>query len=242
MSLRTTYGDANKLTSTGLCVRYACEEQSGLYVFTRYASKTYAYVGMTYDCAKDCAAAKRTQYLRRHNRVSVTAPADTTTSTTGTAENTLVYEALCTISTTHGDGDSWDVEIQVNETEQRAAESSDVSPDSLFAAENSWDYDEGAASASTGAITLNSASGKSGGTSIATSITSPRDDFSPGSAILNVSFGDSSAVYTCASATKTGDNSWSATWSGSTALASDETSVKITFGAATSNTVTFTPA
>ena len=247
MSLLTRYGDANKQTSTGLCVRYSCEEDSeaaGWYIFTRYASKTYSYVGMDYDTAKACAAAKRTQYLRRHNRATIetttstSADGDASVSTTG-AKDTQVYEALCTISMVHGEGDSWDVEIQVNETETRASQSASTSPESLFSSENGWDYDEGSAAASE--ITITEASATSGGTTITTKVTSTRTDFTPWGSVLSVSCGTSSDTYVCKAASGS-TGTWSATWGGSLELTAESTSIKVTFGAASSNTFTFTPA
>lgn len=240
MSLLNRYGDANKQTSTGLCVRYSCEEDStysGWFVYTRYASKTYSYVGMDYDTAKACAAAKRTQYLRRHNRVTIEATGGVAVSVC--AKDTQVYEALCTISMVHGEGDSWDVEIQVNETESRASQSASTSPESLFSSENGWDYDEGAAAASEIAIT--EASATAGGTTITTKVTSTRTDFTPWGSVLSVSCGTSSDTYVCKAASGE-SGTWSATWGGSLALAAEPTSVKVTFGAASSNTFTFTPA
>lgn len=247
MSLLTRYGDANKKTTIGLCVRYSCEEDStysGWYVFTRYASKTYSYVGMDYDTAKACAAAKRTQYLRQHNRATI--EATTTTSADGettvssiSTKDTKVYEALCTISMVHGEGDSWDVEIQVNETETRASQSASTSPDSLFSSENGWEYDEGAAAESE--ISITEASATSGGTTITTKITSTRTDFTPWGSVLSVSCGTSSDTYVCKAASGS-TGTWSATWSGSLELTAESTSIKVTFGAASSNTFTFTPA
>lgn len=242
MSLLTRYGDANKQTSTGLCVRYACEEDStysGWFIYTRYASKTYSYVGMDYDTAKACAAAKRAQYLRRHNRVTIDATMAGAAAFSIFAKDTQVYEALCTISMVHGEGDSWNVEIQVNETESRASNSASASPESLFSSENGWDYDEGAAAASEIAIT--EASATAGGTTITTKVTSTRTDFTPWGSVLSVSCGTSSDTYVCKAASGE-SGTWSATWGGSLALAAESTSVKVTFGAASSNTFTFTPA
>lgn len=247
MSLLTKYGDMNKVTATGLCVRYSCAEDQGWYVFTRYASKAYAYVGMTYDCAKTCAAAKQAQYLRTHNRVTINAQNVEGESADGTAAASIkivadvpVIESLCSVTMVHGEGDSWDVEIQVNESEQRAAASASTSPASLFSAENSWDYDEGSAAA--GAISLSSASGSTGGTEIETVVSSNLESFSPTSALLSVTFGTSSDTYTCRDAIKNDDGSWNVTWGGSLALTDAETIVKVSFGATTSNTLNFIPA
>lgn len=64
MGLLNTYGDANKVTYRGLSIRYSVEPDSanGLihYTVTRYATKSYAYVGMDYQTADSCASAKRT--------------------------------------------------------------------------------------------------------------------------------------------------------------------------------------
>lgn len=241
MSLLTQYGERNKSTTSGLCVRYACTAQYGVFVFTRYATKSYAFVGMDYATAKTCAAAKRVQYLRKHNRVTVKLVTNEETGiSTPISVNSPVYEALCSIELTHGDGDSWDVEIQVNETEQRASSSADTSPDVLFEAENAWAYDEVAASGSE--ITISAASGTVGGTTIETTLSSTVEGFNAKTSILSVSFGDSSGTYTCKSAVRKAVGVYDVTWTGSLTLTSAETIVMASFGASTSNTFNFVPA
>lgn len=242
MSLKTSYGDFNKDTQTGLCIRYSTSKENGFYIVTRYASKTYSYVGMTYEAANKCAAAKRAQYLRKHNVASVVVNTDSDASETKyKISNSEVYESLCSISTSHGDGDSWDVEIQVNEEESRATDSSSTSPEALFSAENAWEYDEGESSSAETTYTITAASGKSDETSITTTIETNDEAFSPSGAILTVAVGTSSDTYTCRSASKSG-SVWTVVWGGTLALTTEETSVKVVYGAATSNTVSFTPA
>ena len=63
MGLITTYDDRNKVTDRGLAVKYSSEPvidlSTSYYLLTRYATKTYSYVGMDYHTAKSCASAKR---------------------------------------------------------------------------------------------------------------------------------------------------------------------------------------
>ena len=242
MSLKTSFGTFNKDTQTGLCICYSTSEENGLFVVTRYASKTYSYVGMTFAAANKCAAAKRAQYLRKHNVASVVVNTDSEASETSyKIRNSEVYESLCSISVVHGDGDSWDVEIQVNEEESRGTDSSSTSPESLFSAENAWDYDEGESSSSETAYKITAASGTSGETSITTTIETNDESFSPGGAILAVAAGTSSDTYTRKSSSKSG-SVWTVVWGGTLALTAEETSVKVVYGAAASNTMSFTPA
>lgn len=242
MSLLSTYGSANKVTSVGLDVRYSCEYDSGYYIYTRYATKTYAFVGMDEQTASACAAAMRAKYLRQHNRVTIenitVEGADGTTASGYTATNKSVYEALSTISLTHDDGDAWSVEIQVNETDVRATDSASSSPASLFATENAWDYDDDGDAASS--IVISAVSGTVGETQIETTLTTAIQGFNAWSATLVVSSGTSSDIYTCKSASS-GNGAYTVTWGGTLALSGEETSVKVNYGAATSNTATFTP-
>lgn len=242
MSLLSTYGSANKVTSVGLDVRYSCEYDSGYYVYTRYATKTYAFVGMDEQTAKTCAAEMRAKYLRKHNRVDIESltgegPDGSPVSST-TAADKSVYEALSTISLTHDEGDAWSVEIQVNETDIRATKSDSSSPASLFSTENAWDYDDDGDAASS--IVISAVSGTVGETKIETTLTASIQGFNAWSATLVVSSGTSSDIYTCKSASSE-NGSYTVTWGGTLALTGEDTSVKVNYGAATSNTATFTP-
>ena len=250
MSLLRKYGDFNKYTQTGLCIRYSMAEQNGLYLVTRYATKDYFYVGMTYETAQACAAAKREQYMRKHNQASIVAKTSTVaqedgtekTATTYEIEDTKLYESLCSISVNHGEGDSWDVEIQVNEEETRGTKSSSTSPDSLFSTENVWEYDE-ATDVSQTTFELMSAAGAVGETTISVNITTSDESFSPGGATLSVSFGTTTATYTCSNASHgAATGTWHLTFGGATALEDAATTVKVVYGATTSNAVTFNPA
>lgn len=142
MALLTEHSDTNKVTHVGLSIRYRTElasSNNSLRVVTRYATKTYSYVGMTYAAARDCADAKAAQYLRSHPSSYIIE----TDQETGIAWITpiCVTDTLCLISMVHGEGDSWDVNISVAEKDVRATDTAQ-SPELLFATENTWDYDE----------------------------------------------------------------------------------------------------
>ena len=152
MGLLTTYDGMNINTTEGLAVRYSCAAQnSGAdgYVFTRYATKNYSFVGMDHETAEACAQAKIAQYTRSHRRVN-----------TSTYEEYTIYECLCSIAVRHTSGKMWSVSIAVTETDEAYALDSTVDPASLFATENARDYDEGLEGSS--ALTLSGASCKDG--------------------------------------------------------------------------------
>ena len=247
MSLKNSYGEANKYTQTGLDVRYVAEQDvdSGYYIYTRYASKTYSYVGQTFESAKVCATNKKAQYLRKHNRATIKAVSSTDestgeTKTTYKVVDSSVYESLCTITMNHADGDAWDVEIQVNEEDVRVATSADVNPETLFATENAWDYDEGEQAASALAITY--ASGVQGAATVQTTLTALVSDFKPTAASLRVDVGGSSVYFAAQSSSQSG-TTWTITWTGSTNLPTDGSTVgvMVNYGAQISNLYTFTP-
>lgn len=252
MSLLSGYSTLNKHTKVGLDVRYRHEIVDGGHLYTRYATKAYGYVGMTYAAAKECAAAKGEQYMRTHRRQSIkettTTSTDsstdtTTTSTTYSVDDKSVTERLCSIATSHGNGDAWDVEISVSETETVATleAASDVA--ALFSTENAWDYDEDDEGGTPG-LRLSAVSGSKGGSSISAKITATGiSGFSATSVTLTVSTVSSSGVanWPCASATKTSDGGYSCTFTGGTVPTVTCTAFA-TSGTYVSNTVTFTPA
>lgn len=141
MSLLTSHSIKNKHTKVGLSVRYRDEIVDGGRLYTRYATKSYSYVGMTYAAAKACAAKKYEQYRRIHRKQEIK-ETTTGTATTYAVDDKYVIDCLCTISMTHGAGDSWDVEISVNETETRASLEAVSDLEALFKTENAWEYDE----------------------------------------------------------------------------------------------------
>lgn len=67
MALLTTHSSANKYTSEGLSIRYRAEVIAGGAIkVTRYAKKSYSYIGMTREAANECANIKRAQYTTNH--------------------------------------------------------------------------------------------------------------------------------------------------------------------------------
>ena len=134
MGLWTTYGDGNKVTSSGLSIRYSVLPGTSGYEVTRYATKSYSFVGMDRTTAKSCASAKRSQYTRQYSRVS--------TAGVSAAEVTVV-ECPCDIAETPQGGGMWQVQISVNETDTKPASDIPADPASLFAAANGRNYDEG---------------------------------------------------------------------------------------------------
>lgn len=246
MSLLSGYSTLNKHTKVGLDVRYRHEIVDGGHLYTRYATKAYGYLGMTYAAAKECAAVKSAQYMRTHRRQSIkeeTSSDSSTTSTTYSVDDKSVTERLCSISTTHGNGDAWDVEISVSETETVATleEASDV--EALFSAENAWEYDEDDEGGTPG-VKLSAVSGSKGGSSISAKITATGiSGFSASGAVLTVSQVSASGVayWSCASASATGDGGYSCTFTGGTVPLATCTAFA-TCGTYVSNTVTFTPA
>lgn len=138
MGLWTTYGDANKVTSRGLAVRYSVQPSKHGYEVTRYATKSYAFVGMDRATAKACASAKRSQYTREYSRV------ETKSGTSGsTVAEVTVVECPCDIAETRMNGGMWQVQVDVNETDTKPAAEIPPDPASIFAAANGRNYDEG---------------------------------------------------------------------------------------------------
>lgn len=250
MSLLSGYSTLNKRTKVGLDVRYRHEIVDGGHLYTRYATKAYGYVGMTYAAAKECAAAKSAQYMRTHRRQSIKEETSTSTdSTTNTTTNTTTYsvdeksvtERLCSIATTHGSGDAWDVEISVSETETVATleEASDI--EALFSTENAWDYDEEDEGGTTG-LRLASVSATAGAGSVSAKVTaSGIGGFAASGLRLTVAAVNGGKSYwSCSSSAEGADGSYSCTFTGGTVPDATCTAFAA-FGAYVSNSVTFAP-
>ena len=159
MGYRTTWGNANKQTSEGLAIRYTCEPlvpsaivtSTSDFKVTRYATKSYSFVGMDYATASKCAAAKVAQYTRAHTRVT------SETSGSSTSFDTYsIVECLCSIAVQHGGGDLWNVTISVSETDEALSQGLPSDPASCFSI--SQDYDESGSSGGS-VLTLESVGG-----------------------------------------------------------------------------------
>lgn len=141
-NLRHTFDNTNKVTNTGLSVTYTQHFNGNYWEITRYAKKSYSFVGMDKSTAYQCAASKRTQYTRGFRRLdSSTIDEDHPLPST-----VYAYECPTDIAPHHGDGDVWSVQIEVNEQDVVASATMAADPASLFAAENGRNYDEDAGS------------------------------------------------------------------------------------------------
>lgn len=138
-----SFSDANKSTSTALCVRYFVEYVDySYYRVTRTATKAYSYVGMTKSAADSCAASKRALYTRNHiilDTVNTVPVGSTGRKMPGAL---AVYGCAAEISLNSYRGDTWNVDISVNETDIRCSATAPNDPASLFTSENARDYDE----------------------------------------------------------------------------------------------------
>ena len=147
MGLFTTWGNANKVTTSELAVRYTVTQDSvkvsewvkadpddaestlqlyktydkPFYRCRRRATKRYSYVGMTHDAAVSCAAAKVAQYTRDCSVVSVEdaeeADADGSFPTVIGTKTTRT----CTsdIAAEHDGGAMWRVTVNVAEDDEK---------------------------------------------------------------------------------------------------------------------------
>lgn len=194
MSLLTTYSLRAMHTKVGLCVRYRDEKVDGGRLYTRYATKAYSFVGMTYKAAKTCAAEKISQYRRIHRKQEIK-ETTTTSGTTYAVDDKFVIDCLCSISVTHGEGDSWDVEISVNETETRASLTAVSDLDSLFSVENKWSYDEYVDGGVSTKITLDSVSANGGVGSASASFSTEKTEAFDVYPVLAVTVVDGSKHY-----------------------------------------------
>lgn len=147
MGLLTTFDNTlNKETQQALMVTYTVsqsEQFGGYWIVTRMATKYYRYVGMTYAAAKFCADEKVRQYTRDYARVIAH-----TDETTGEITPTVVYTKECksSIAAQKTTGSMWETVVQVNEYDEKIAETLVTDPSTYFQAENQRDYDEEAKS------------------------------------------------------------------------------------------------
>ena len=105
------------------------EQFSGYWIVTRMATKYYRYVGMTYAAAKFCADEKVRQYTRDYARVI-----EHTDETTGEITPTVVYAKECksSIAAQKTTGNMWETVVQVNEYDEKIAETLVTDPSTYF--------------------------------------------------------------------------------------------------------------
>lgn len=138
MSLATSYVNGRKYTSRKLQVRYRVKQVSAqgktLYEIHRFASKTYAYLGLTEAAAKSCQEAKIAQYMRQTRQF------DFDGSDLHEREGLKLMAHIEAVS----EALAWSVTIEVDEDDVVFASTAPANPSALFndinAARN---YDEG---------------------------------------------------------------------------------------------------
>jgi len=160
MSLKTTYGAANRVIDTALAVVYSRVLISGNWVGTtsvassasetyywmweyhRRATKSYRYVGMT-DAAKDaCVAAMITLYTR-DLKASFWNPTTSDNHGLGSwSDDAAGQNVTASISPVKNDDGSWDVVVNVCEDDTRLRKTwQSVTPSTLFTTESQRSYD-----------------------------------------------------------------------------------------------------
>lgn len=164
MALLTSFTDDNKVTDTALLVKYQVEQDSfrrvgwhkepgksyetygeydqPFYRCTRYATKSYSYVGMNYSTALSCQQSKLNQYTRDYSRVKVIETTDPLGRPTAIISSDTSRFCGSDIACQHFDGGMWNVVINVNETDEKALSVFPTNLPALFAEENERKYDE----------------------------------------------------------------------------------------------------
>lgn len=149
MALLPTYGAGNKVVDSGLAVTYSRKRVYGewsyvsgtsiitiksAWVYTRCASKSYRYVGMSKAAAESCAAALRSKF-QRSTMISEWSPDDEDFVDVSGGEMPMAE-----VSVNYVDGQMYEVAVVVSETDERMRKGA-ASVLSLFAFENARDYD-----------------------------------------------------------------------------------------------------
>ena len=165
MGLLSSYNDYNKVTHSALKVQYAVVPDTyefvgwygeegkvsswvtfnrPFYRVTRYATKSYSYVGMDEATALCCQNAKVSQYTRPYSRVTqVERKRHQWSSEMETVLSTdYTYECRSDIAAQHTDGCMWQVDINVNEEDEKFSYTLPADPSSLFTSENQRNYDQ----------------------------------------------------------------------------------------------------
>lgn len=157
MALRTTATATNCVVDQTLSVTYAKMRIPGTWSYpgapgstvtfdhaweyTRHATLTKRFVGMTKSAAEAAAASFRASYTRD---VKVSIYDGETTDTTGAAERFSDEDGgsilMTDIAVVHDEGDAYTVVVQVNEVDVKMRRKS-VSASSLFLTENARGYD-----------------------------------------------------------------------------------------------------
>lgn len=150
MALIQSYSAANRQVDEDLAVTYTKTRVYGswsyasgtsivtvysVWSYTRTATKSYRYVGMTKAAANSCAEAIRQIYQR-----------NTTVSEWGDTDEFKDVDGgsipMADVGVRHVDGDMWEVSVNVHESDSRMRRVPVASAESLFTDEDQRDYDE----------------------------------------------------------------------------------------------------
>ena len=222
-NLKHVYDNTNMVTATGLSVTYKQHWNGTYWEVTRYAKKSYSFIGMDEETAYECAAAKRSQYTRAFARLDTS----TVSQTPPLPEIVYAWECPSDIAPQHQDGGIWSVQIQVNEEDVRASLTVLTDPSTLFSAENARNYDE---SAGISALSLDSA--ERSGTTLEVDYTTAIADFDEDALMLQYKESESSTSWTTASRVSASDETRY------TVPSSGDLIVRLKYGSIESNSIT----
>jgi len=230
MALLDTLTSANMVTTTGLTVRYnVTPRQSStgavVYDYTRTASKRYKYVGLTKAAALAGATEKMGKYTRNY-AVAKDPPA------ASGAYSDSVTKCTAGIQPVHDAGNMWSLEIAVDEQDVKSSLLDNLAPGTVFAAENSRDYDDGEGGALV--LTVSSKSFYSGTLTVGFSYTSNLGGV-PRERIVAEIWTESAAAWTAAGIVWGIGNSGQITMAGTSASAFAGALVRLCYGSYTSN-------
>lgn len=132
---RRIYGSWTHIT---LVASSASTTYNSAWEYVRNATKTYRYVGLTYDTAVALAAILRTYYTR-------TTKTSDWNATSGDFETIDAGDILMSdVVTQHDEGGAYSVNVSVREEDRRTSLDDDENVAILFSTENARTYDEGA--------------------------------------------------------------------------------------------------
>lgn len=131
MALLSTYSAANRVVESDSVVMYSMSVSLGefwvedVFEYRRLRSKSYRYVGMDIDTARDCAAAAAAYYMRDKTVPRVGKSWDIQNVSAG-------KELMADIAIQRRGGNMYDVVINVHEDDIRSSKDGTLEPASLF--------------------------------------------------------------------------------------------------------------
>ena len=154
MALLTTASDKNRQITSQLSVNYTTRRIKGTWTaitanitetkteaweYSRTATASYSYVGLTEDAAKGIASNLRALYSRSF-KVSEFCADDSSVYFRLFQDRDAGTQLMAQIVAQYDSGNMWSVRVDVNEMDTRLRFEA-VSPVSLFSVENTRDYD-----------------------------------------------------------------------------------------------------